>query len=395
MRIRRLLPVLGIAIVFGGNAACGHNSPTEPTPVCSYTISPNALAFGSDGGNGSVAVTAPATCTWTATAGASWLTISAGATSSGPGNVAYSVASNPAPESRSGTLTIGGQTHTVTQQGRPATVCSYELSPSSADVGQDASNGTFAIGAPSDCAWTATSSASWLVVTSGSQGSGNGIVSYGVARNPDPVGRTGAIAVADKTFIVRQGGDIGSCQYSLSPVAFDPCMPAGSATATLTTQAGCSWTVAPNTSWLTVPSGSSGSGSTAITIEFSENYDAPREGIVMVRWPTQTAGQNIRVAQAGCLYAVSRSAFTVASSGGSGSFDVIQQSQPNTCGGATQDRCRWSAVSDASWITITSSMPQTGDNPVAFTTAPNTAATSRVGTITVKDKVVVITQEGR
>jgi len=121
----------------------------------------------------------------------------------------------------------------------------------------------------------------------------------------------------------------------------------------------------------------------------------PREGIVMVRWPTPTAGLNIRVAQAGCLYAVSRSAFSYTASAGSGTFDVIQQSVPNTCGGPTQDRCVWTAVSDVSWITITSSMPRSGDNPVAFTVATNDGAASRVGRIAVRDKVVVITQAGR
>jgi hypothetical protein len=63
--------------------------------------------------------------------------------------------------------------------------------------------------------------------------------------------------------------------------------------------------------------------------------------------------------------------------------------------GATQDRCGWSAVANAPWLTITSSMPRAGDNPVAFTAAPNQGSDARVGTITVRDKVVLITQAGR
>jgi hypothetical protein len=73
---------------------------------------------------------------------------------------------------------------------------------------------------------------------------------------------------------------------------------------------------------------------------------------------------------------------------------VVQQSIPIICGGALQDRCIWSAVSDVPWITITSSMPRTGDNPVAFTVAANPGA-ARTGRITVRDKVVVITQAGQ
>jgi Viral BACON domain/Putative binding domain, N-terminal len=396
MRARLLQAVVIVAGVCLGTASCdGKESPTEPTPVCSIAISPASLTFGPDGGTGNVTVTAPAACAWSAASSGGWIAVTAGGSGSGPGTVAYAVAVHSSVEPRSGTLTIGGQSHAVTQQGRPATVCSYDLSPGSAEFGKDAGTGTFAVSAPGDCTWAATSSASWLVITSGNQGSGSSSVSYAVARNVDIADRSASITVADRMFAVRQAGDIGGCQYSVAPVDLRPCMPGGSLTVVMTTQASCPWTVTPNASWLSIPSGSSGTGSSVITITFSDNYDAPREGVAMVRWPTPTAGQNIRVAQAGCLYAVSRTAFSFASSGGSGTFDVIQQSEPNTCGGATQDRCVWTALSDVSWITITSSMPRSGDNPVSFTVATNDSAASRVGRITVRDKVVVVTQTGR
>jgi len=55
----------------------------------------------------------------------------------------------------------------------------------------------------------------------------------------------------------------------------------------------------------------------------------------------------------------------------------------------------WTAQSNVPWITITGSMPRAGDNPVAFVVASNDASVTRVGTITVRDKAVVITQAGR
>jgi hypothetical protein len=115
----------------------------------------------------------------------------------------------------------------------------------------------------------------------------------------------------------------------------------------------------------------------------------------MIRWPTPTAGQNVRVSQAGCRYGVSRSSFAFVAAGGSGTFDVLQQSDPTECGGALQDRCVWTALSNASWIVVTTPMPRSGDNPVAFTVAPNTGASPRTGTITVRDRVVTITQNGQ
>jgi hypothetical protein len=78
--------------------------------------------------------------------------------------------------------------------------------------------------------------------------------------------------------------------------------------------------------------------------------------------------------------------------GGSSSFDVVQQSEPIICGGALQDRCRWTATSNVPWITITSSMPRVGDNPVAFTVTANPTGAQRTGTITVRDRIVQITQ---
>ena len=212
MRARCFVLVIVVSAASVGIIGCGHGSPTEPTPVCSYAISSASAAFASDGGTGSVAVAVAAGCAWTAAVTGSWITITSGSSGSGPGTVAYSVAPNPATEPRSGSLAMGGQTHAIAQQGRPAAPCIYELSPGSAEFGKDAATGTFSISAPNDCPWTSASSASWLLVSSGNQGSGNGSVLYTVARNLDVVDRAATITVADKAFTVRQAGDIGGCQ---------------------------------------------------------------------------------------------------------------------------------------------------------------------------------------
>ena len=60
-----------------------------------------------------------------------WITISAGASGSGNGSVSYSVAPTPGTTSRTGTMTIGGQTFTVTQAGAP---CTFTISPTSSNL---------------------------------------------------------------------------------------------------------------------------------------------------------------------------------------------------------------------------------------------------------------------
>jgi hypothetical protein len=166
-------------------------------------------------------------------------------------------------------------------------------------------------------------------------------------------------------------------------------------TAAVTTQPGCTWTADPDAPWIMVTGGQSGAGPGVITFRVSDNWDAPRQSVVKVRWPTVTAGQNLRVSQAGCRYAVSTNVVGVAAAGGSGSFDVLQQSEPTVCGGPTQSACMWTAQSDVTWITVTTSMPQFGDKPVSFTVAANDGAAARTGRITVRDKVVRIDQPGR
>ncbi|HET7221469.1 MAG TPA: BACON domain-containing carbohydrate-binding protein [Vicinamibacterales bacterium] len=394
MQARALVQIALIPIAFIGLASCGgDNGPTAPSPTCTYALAPATVAYGPERGSGAVTITTDSGCTWSASGAPSWIAITGSANGSGTATLAYTVAANDATSTRSATLMVGGQSHSITQQGRPATVCTYDLSPASAEYSKDAASGTFAVNAPADCAWTAVSDAPWLTLTSGQQGTGSGSVSYAISRNLEITDRRGTIAVADHTFAVRQSGDIGGCVYTVAPVELSSCMEPATVTFSITTQDSCPWTASPNASWLSVPA--SGAGSRTVTIAIGENYDAPRDGIVMVRWPTPTAGQNVRVAQGGCLYAVSRSTFSLTSAATTRTFDVIQQSQPTGCGGATQDRCLWSAVADVPWITITTSMPQRGDNRVGFSVAANDSTAARVGHITVRDQVVEIMQVGR
>lgn len=384
-----------IAIVLAVAAATCSDSPTEPQPVCSFTIASASQGFDADGGSGTVTVTTASGCAWSATSNVNWITITGGASGSGPGTVTYSTATNTSADARSGVLTIAGQTHTVNQTGRPAQACTYEISPASLEIRADGDTGSFTVSTASDCAWTATSQDSWVQITSGGQGTGTGTVQFSVSRNPGIPERSTTIAVADRTVSILQRGDVSQCEYRVTPVEFSPCMPEGTVTATLTTDEACPWTAEASVPWISLPGGEAGTGSTTIDVSFTSNYDAPRTGLVMVRWPTPTAGQNLRIAQAGCTYGVSQSAFSFSASAGSGTFQVVQQSIPITCGGPTQDACLWTATSNVPWITITSSMPRRGDDPVNFTVAANDCTQPRTGQIQVRDRIVTITQAGR
>jgi len=81
---------------------------------CTFSIKPASATFNYTAGSANVSVTAPAGCAWTATSNAGWLSAASGASGTGDGTVVVNAASN-AGGSRSGTMTIAGQTFSATQ----------------------------------------------------------------------------------------------------------------------------------------------------------------------------------------------------------------------------------------------------------------------------------------
>jgi len=67
-------------------------------------------------------------------------------------------------------------------------------------------NGTLAVTTTSGCAWTAVSNATWITITGGASGSGNGTVRYSITANPDKTDRTGTLTVAGRTIRITQAG---------------------------------------------------------------------------------------------------------------------------------------------------------------------------------------------
>lgn len=82
-------------------------------------ISPLAGTFASSGGAGNVTVTSAVSCGWIAMSNATWITITSPTSGSGNGAISYFVAANTAASSRTGSITISGQTFTVTQAAPP------------------------------------------------------------------------------------------------------------------------------------------------------------------------------------------------------------------------------------------------------------------------------------
>ncbi len=112
---------------------------SSPGPVCAYSINPTSTSLDYQGGSGQVLVTAASGCSWNASSTVPWVTINAGVSGSGNGMVAYMVAYNGTGSQRSGTITIAGQTFTVTQRAIPQNV-TLSVAKSGSGIGTVTSN---------------------------------------------------------------------------------------------------------------------------------------------------------------------------------------------------------------------------------------------------------------
>jgi len=82
---------------------------------CTFALSATAQNIPATGGSHTTSVTASSGCAWTSVSNVSWITITSGGNMTGGGTVSYSVAANSSANPRMGTLTVAGQTVTVTQ----------------------------------------------------------------------------------------------------------------------------------------------------------------------------------------------------------------------------------------------------------------------------------------
>lgn len=109
-----------------------HLSLTVPT--CDFSLSAKYASVGTGATNGSVSVGCTTGCAWTSVSNASWISITSGASGSSSGTVSYSIAANAGQDSRTGTITIAGQTFTVIQAGASNSLGIVSVTPAAGRV---------------------------------------------------------------------------------------------------------------------------------------------------------------------------------------------------------------------------------------------------------------------
>jgi hypothetical protein len=112
------------------------------TSGCSYSLSAGAQNFSTTGGTGTFNVVTTSSCTWTAVSNnTGFITVTGGASGAGNGTVSFGVPANSGVQ-RSGTITVGGQSFTVNQDGTSGQSAAVSFT-SSAFTGSEAA--TYAV----------------------------------------------------------------------------------------------------------------------------------------------------------------------------------------------------------------------------------------------------------
>lgn len=235
--------------------ACGTNTSTSVAPTasrCEISLPASSRSIGAAAATVTVQVTTQPDCLWSATTAESWISQIAPASGQGPGEIAFEAAANTGP-ARTGTLTVTDKAFTINQAGG----CVYTIQPTSESV--SASGGTIAVtvGSGAGCPWTATSHASWIFITSGGSGTGDGTVVFGVGEHTGPQ-RSGTLTIATRTFTVTQAS---GCYYIISPTQQSFDRNGGQGVVIVTAPPDCAWAAASQEpSWIRILSAPSGSG---------------------------------------------------------------------------------------------------------------------------------------
>lgn len=255
-----------------------------------------------------------------------------------------------------------------------ASRCTPTLTNSMETTTSDGGSGTLSIKLTRDCAWTASTGAAWVGITSAASGQGDGSITYRVAANPDGAPRHTTIDINDAKATINQ--QAAACRYTVTPLAHDVATAGGTVTMNVQTQASCEWTAVSEAAWIRINAGAKGNGDGAVTLAVDASSGASRTGAVRV------AGQSVTVTQSAvpCTYQITPAAATIAAAGGTVTATV-----------SAAGHCPWTAASTIGWMTIASSAAATGNGSVQLAVAANPAA-GRTGTATIATQIFSISQ---
>jgi hypothetical protein len=340
------------------------------TAGCGFTISPIDQSFPANGGTANISIAEFATCSWTASSNASWVTITSAAGGAGNGVVSYSVAPNTGGSPRSGTVSVADHTFEVLQAGAGAgSVVNLAVDDGSfeEDIGPIGGGTIYGVNRLTPPSYPATLSQLNIFFDTGQGLSPGNPITLLIGANP-------------------------SGSTNINGITFQQVSASITAVGTFNLY---------NVPELTINSGDFVVGFQITTgshvFPIADDTDSQRD----MRSYLSTDGVNFVLSDDQANLAGNFGIRATVSPGLSCSFSVSPTKQSFTASAgngavsvATSSGCPWSAVSDSSWLTVASGSTGIGSLAIGYAVAPNNDSYFRSGTLTIGDQIFIVDQAG-
>jgi hypothetical protein len=281
-----------------------------------------------------------------------------------------------------------------------AALCTYVLSETEISVGSSAKESSITVTGNSGCAWTAFSNSEWIILTSGTSGTGNGRVDCSISENGSWNERIGTITIANIPVTIKQQG-IASSVTSLSngvtvnglsgvwgdSLFFSIKVPEGQKNLIIDSWGGAgdadmyvSFNALPTDTVYDFQCYAWGNDENVYIRD-------PQEGwwYILLYGYDEFSGASLKAEYNiyDCNYTVSPMRESFDAAGGYGTLSV------NAGNG-----CLWTAISHGGWIEITSERRVTGNGSVTYWVPPNEGTNIRANNIRFADQWVTVVQAG-
>jgi hypothetical protein len=182
--------------------------------------------------------------------------------------------------SNPGTVVMNGARN-ITANFSRASTCGYTLSQNETTVSAPGDVRTVNVTSAPECTWSVQSVLTWVQITSGTQGNGNGIVRMLIGANTTGAARTGVVTIAGIPYTITQAA--ATCSFQLTGPGGTIPAAGGSFTIGVTTTAGCQWSAAKSSAWITWNGPTSGTSSGSVGFTAAANSSAvPRTATITI-----------------------------------------------------------------------------------------------------------------
>lgn len=336
--------------------------------------------FETDGGQGTVAVSATVGNTWHAKSNVDWITLS---TTDGTGSqtVSYTVAKYDEVATRSGTLTIADNTFTVNQTGRR-----MKLNTSSATSDYLTDTIKIRVNALATTKWAVSEDADWITVTDAGNGQGGDLVVLTLAENASYNERRAVVTIGTETFNVRQLGrtdlvfKISAKELAVGSEGLS------SERVNVTATPDLGWSAAASADWVELYSDymkGAGNGVFVFKVKANPTLYARTATITVTAADSRVATKKYEISQE-----AAKSSLTM------DSYEFEAKGEAIDVGVSVPSIVGWNVINPMSWITV-SGASLVGPVTLTLTAAANTSVLPRSGKLTIADRTFTVSQKGR